>query len=243
MLAFKMKKAMQSMGIDRMLRSKVDTEKWGPDGVDLIQKLDGMRERVREASQAYSEKGAEECREVFGRYQALVYKGGIVCQGINMKELQLGFKWSDAFDSSAFSVEHDWSFERACVIFNLAAAISFLATHQDRTTPEGLKGACQLYQQAAGALSKVQELVKAGAWRGSADLAVDTLSSLEGLMLAQARCPPRSGIAHTSLLSRPLIRRTHGAPLASHPMAPCCRAATCCALLGAPFAAGAKMLF
>lgn len=182
-----MKKPMQQMGLERQMGSKVDTERWGPAGRELIMKLDGMRERMREASQSYSERGAEDVREVMGRYQALVYQGGIVCQGFNMRQLELGFKWADAFDASATSLEYDWDYERTCVIFNLAGSISFLATHSDRQTPEGLKAACGLYQQAAGALHAVHELVKAASWRASADLSGDTLGALEALMLAQAQ--------------------------------------------------------
>ena len=136
MLAFKMKKPQQEMGLERLLQGKIDDAKWGASGRDLIAKLDGMRGRMKEASQSYSEKGAEECREVFGRYQALAYKANFVCEGVDLKPLP--FKWADAFDTSEVSSISDWNFERACVIFNLAAAISYLATHCDRGTADGL---------------------------------------------------------------------------------------------------------
>ena len=139
MLAFKMKKPLQEMGLERMLKTKVDVERWGPEGLDKVIKLDGMRERMRQASQSYSEKGGAEVREVMGRYHGLAYQCAQICAGIVMKDLQLGFKWADAFDPSVSTVEYDWTFERACVVFNLAGSISFLATHQDRATPEGLK--------------------------------------------------------------------------------------------------------
>lgn len=187
MLAFKMKKPTQQMGLERMLSSKVDTERWGPQGVEFIKKCDAMRERVREASRSFSEKGADECREVMGRYQAVVFQTAFVCQGVNLKALQLGFKWADAFEADEQTVVHDWTFERASVLFNLAASISFLATHCDRQTPDGLKQACGLYQQAAGALSAVQAIVKDAGWSASADLSSDTLHALESLMLAQAQ--------------------------------------------------------
>ena len=98
MLAFKMKKPKQNIDFERMLAAKVDTARWGPQGRELISKLHGMRQRMKEASGSFSEKGADECREVFGRYQALVYQSGIVCAGIDLKQLQLRFEWSDAFD-------------------------------------------------------------------------------------------------------------------------------------------------
>ena len=132
MLAFKMKRPLQEVGLQRMLGSHVDVERWGPAGKELLLKTDGMRERMRDASQNYSDKGAEECREVMGRYQALVYQCAIVCEGVSLRDARLEFKWADAFDSNESASEVDWQYERACVIFNLAASISFLATHQVR---------------------------------------------------------------------------------------------------------------
>ena len=122
-----------------------------------------------------------------GRYQAVVFQTGVICQGIDMKALQLGFKWADAFEPDEQTVVHDWSFERACVLFNVAACLSYLATHCDRQTPDGLKQACALYQQAAGALVAVSAMVKDAGWAASADLSSDTLLALETLMLAQAQ--------------------------------------------------------
>ena len=45
-----MKKPTQQMGLERMLSKKVDTDTWGPQGVETVKKCDAMRERVREAS-------------------------------------------------------------------------------------------------------------------------------------------------------------------------------------------------
>ena len=43
-----------------------------------------------------------------------------------------------------------WDFEHACSLFNVGAALSYLATHTDRGNDDGIKRACHLYQQAAG---------------------------------------------------------------------------------------------
>ena len=187
MLAFKMKRPLQEVRTDRALGDKIDNDTWGATGRDILQKVDGMRMRVAEASQSYTEKGAEECRAAFGKYQELCRQAGYVCKGVSLKDANLTFKWCDAFDTANHHMEPDWSFERACVVFNLAASISFLGTHQDRTTPTGLKTACNLYQQAAGALAEVQAMVSAAAWRSSPDLSSDTLGALQTLMLAQAQ--------------------------------------------------------
>ena len=66
MLAFRMKKPLQHVYLDKCLRKKLDQDMWGPPGLDVLQKVDGMREHVR-AIDAYTETGAAECREVFGR--------------------------------------------------------------------------------------------------------------------------------------------------------------------------------
>ena len=150
MLAFRMKAPQEELQLERALSDKVDSGKWGMSGKDLIAQLDGMRKRMAIASKSYGEKGKEECREVHGRYQALVHKVAIVCEGISLKDLKMSFKWSDAFDLKGNASVPNWSFERAAALFNLAASIGYIATFEDRGTPEGINKACTLYQQAAG---------------------------------------------------------------------------------------------
>ena len=128
-----------------------------------------------------------ECRDVFGRYNGMLHKAAIITTGISLAEQRLTFKWADAFDTNAWVQVDDWGFERAAVLFNLAASISYLATHEDRGTDEGVRNACTLFQQASGTVGVVKEHVAAAAWKHSPDLSADTLSTLETLMLAQAQ--------------------------------------------------------
>ena len=69
---------------------------WGPPGLDVLQKVDGMRERVR-AIDAYTETGAAECREVFGRYHGLLHQIEQILHGVALKNEGVYFKWSDSF--------------------------------------------------------------------------------------------------------------------------------------------------
>lgn len=187
MLAFRMKRALEQVPIDRQLGQKIDQERWGPEGREAVQQVDGMRERMRDACVSYSEKGAAECRDILARYYGMLHKAEIITRGLPLKESGLSFKWQDAFDMSNGAVEPEWGFEKAAVLFNLAASISFLATHEDRGTDDGVKKACALFQEAAGVLVTAQTICSSAPWRGSPDLARDTLSTLETLMLAQAQ--------------------------------------------------------
>lgn len=85
------------------------------------------------------------------------------------------------------------TFERASVLFNLAALYSQLAASEDRSSQDGLKRASACYQNAAGVLAFLSEsaLPKLGPFVDSentpSDLNEDFVKSLEWLMLAQAQ--------------------------------------------------------
>lgn len=187
MLAFRMKKAMDKLTLEKSIGDKIDMDKWGPQGLETIQKLEGMRERMREATQSFGEKGAEECCDIFGRYNGLVHKAIIITQGISLESAKVSFKWVDAFDTNQSLGLSTWEYERAAILFNLAAALSFRATHEDRGTEIGVKAACKLFQEAAGVLAECRKFVTEASMKASPDLSLDTLATLETLMLAQAQ--------------------------------------------------------
>lgn len=187
MLAFKMKEATQTVHFERALSKAVDQKKW-PQGLVLLGQLEGSRERMRDAAtKGFSDRGATECRDSMLEYQKLVVQIAEILKDTSLNAHQVSFRWADAFDEKAESSHPSFAFERACVLFNAAAALSFMATHQDRGDADGIKTAASLFQQAAGVLSKVAELVKAGTWRVSDDFSADTLGFLETLMIAQAQ--------------------------------------------------------
>ncbi|KAG2017656.1 pH-response regulator, variant 2 [Coprinopsis cinerea AmutBmut pab1-1] len=83
-------------------------------------------------------------------------------------------------------------FERAAVVFNLAALFSQLANAEDRSSPDGIKRAASYYQQAAGTLSYLRsDILPKLSYSESddrpPDLTEGVAAGLEYLMLAQAQ--------------------------------------------------------
>ena len=102
MLAFRTKRMLQTVFIDKQLGPKVDTAKWGPEGREIVQQTDGMRQRVKAGLEKMSETGAEELKEVLVKYLILLFKTAFMSRGISLTEAELGFKWSDAFETEKF---------------------------------------------------------------------------------------------------------------------------------------------
>ena len=186
MLGFRSKKMMQTVLIDKQLGPKLDTAKWGPGGREIVQQTDGMRQRVKAGLEKMTETGAEELKEVLVKYLILLFKTAFMSRGISLTEAELGFKWSDSFETEKFGHVDDWTFERASVLFCLAATYAFTAMCRDRATAEGIKDAAGDFQKAAGVLDLLHGEMREAPWKGSPDLSLDTLDTLRKLMLAQA---------------------------------------------------------
>ena len=106
-------------------------------------------------------------------------------------DLRMQFSWKDAFDHVAKQGEADVHFESAAVLFNLLAVSSYMAVHQSRADADGIKLACQRYQQTAGLIEALVAHVSGTPWseRGTIDLTQAMLQMMRKLMLAQAqRC-------------------------------------------------------
>ncbi len=58
----------------------------------------------------------------------------------------MAFVWYDAIRSSKKSTQNNIHFEKAALLFNLGACASQQGLAADRTTSEGLKQACQMFQ-------------------------------------------------------------------------------------------------
>ena len=109
---------------------------------DAFQDAAQLRERVRQAT--LNERGASETVRLLARYHRLL---NTMCSRFGSDQVEgaeqwASFTWRDAFKTSEKVVQHELSFEAACVLFNLAAALSYSATLEDRTTPTGLRAAC-----------------------------------------------------------------------------------------------------
>ncbi|TRY67905.1 hypothetical protein TCAL_03284 [Tigriopus californicus] len=115
-------------------------------------------------------------------------------QKIPAHEVQIPFKWRDAFDrGSLFGGKisltiSSLSYEKACVLFNVAAMASAHAAEQNFDTPEGLQKALKRLQLAAGIFQYLKDSVVGLIQQDpTPDLEPDTLNVLSDLMLAQAQ--------------------------------------------------------
>ncbi|XP_052872127.1 programmed cell death 6-interacting protein [Anopheles cruzii] len=113
---------------------------------------------------------------------------------IPVQELQVPFKWKDAFDKGTIFGGRisltltSIAYERTCVLFNIAALQSCVASGQGSDNDEGLKMAAKLFQQSAGIFSFLKTLASATIQgEPTPDLSQDCLTALGNLMLAQAQ--------------------------------------------------------
>lgn len=100
----------------------------------------------------------------------------------------ISFTWFDAFKGKK-ATQQNLHYEKACIIFNLGAIHSQLGLAADRSTPNGIKQACNCFQAAAGAFAYLRDNISMKALAGSAtvDISVECAGMLERLMLAQAQ--------------------------------------------------------
>lgn len=110
------------------------------------------------------------------------------------QEVQIPFKWKDAFDKGSIFggrislTVASLSYEKICVLFNIAALQSAVAAAQSFENDEGLKLAAKLFQQAAGIFAHLKSTIMLSIQQDpTPDLNPDTLGALSALMLAQAQ--------------------------------------------------------
>ncbi|KAK6358897.1 pH-response regulator protein palA/rim20 [Orbilia brochopaga] len=100
------------------------------------------------------------------------------------------FTWYPAlgYNTQRPITQNNLQFERANVIYNLAALYSQLAISVSRNTGDGLKLACNYFSSAAGTLQHIRlEIIPKMRSLPPEDMDVMTLEALENLMLAQAQ--------------------------------------------------------
>ncbi|XP_053946462.1 programmed cell death 6-interacting protein [Anastrepha ludens] len=113
---------------------------------------------------------------------------------IAVNELQIPFKWKDAFDKGSIfggriSLTHtSLLYEKVCILFNIASLQSSVAASQALDNDEGLKVALKLLQQSAGIFQYLKGATPAAIpSEPTPDLSQDTLICLQALMVAQAQ--------------------------------------------------------
>lgn len=135
---------------------------------------------------------------------------------IPVNELQIPFKWKDAFDKGSIFVGRmsltltSLAYEKVCILFNIAALQvtllantaakqlilrhfrlnfqSAVAASQSVESDEGLKLATKLFQQSAGIFNYLKGITPAAIpQEPTPDLNPETLQVLSNLMVAQAQ--------------------------------------------------------
>ena len=177
MLAFGMKKAPDKLPFEKQLKKLAEGYH------AFIDDLAGWRERMRSAN--FADKSGAECRDEMLSYYKLAMQAAELFRG---ESVPISFRWADSFDKDVICAGADFSYDAAGALFNVAAATSYMATSEDRNSEEGMRKACAYFQEAAGILEALKELVKVGAWPElTPDLSINLLDALQLLMLAQAQ--------------------------------------------------------
>ncbi|KMQ85728.1 programmed cell death 6-interacting protein [Lasius niger] len=108
-------------------------------------------------------------------------------------ELQIPFKWKDAFDRTIFGGKlsltiSTLAYEKVCVLFNIASLQSSVAATQSLDSDEGLRLSAKLFQQSAGIFNYLKgNVMMAIQQEPTPDISPETLGALSALMLAQAQ--------------------------------------------------------
>jgi len=126
--------------------------------------------------------------EVPGRrepHKDLLYLVGGLCKNLRGRETeeQYFLPRFDAFTHKPTS-QNSLAYEKASIIFNIAAVLSCHAAHQNRHEDTGLKTAYHSFQAAAGMFTYINENFLHAP---STDLNHETVRTLIGVMLAQAQ--------------------------------------------------------
>ncbi|CAG8441901.1 126_t:CDS:10 [Dentiscutata heterogama] len=124
-------------------------------------------------------------------YRLLKYYGQLVFIGSKFPiDVGIEFPWYSAFPNNEKKpVSHkNFYYERACVLFNIGAMYSKLGVSESRLTPEGVKRACQYFQNSAGCFKHLDSLViPEMRIPPTLDMSSTTLNVLVNIMLAQAQ--------------------------------------------------------
>lgn len=111
------------------------------------------------------------------------YFGQLELFELRFPDIRVAFTWNDAFNPSKSISQSSLAYEKASVIFNIAATLSALASAQNRESPDGLKKCFNYYRSAAGMFTYINENFLHAP---SQDLGKDLIKLLVALMTAQA---------------------------------------------------------
>ncbi|KAJ1506186.1 hypothetical protein HMI54_005274 [Coelomomyces lativittatus] len=140
--------------------------------------------RIHAGAPERSEKGIDRLLEYYG--MLLFLENRIPFETDAFKG---NFTWFDAFHSSKKVTSNCIQYEKASVLFNLAATYAQLGAQQKMWTSEGIKLAAVYFQKAAGVLNYIRDALSQRIrvdLDKSSDLSEETLNALFELMIAQA---------------------------------------------------------
>ncbi|KAK9909798.1 hypothetical protein WJX75_007558 [Coccomyxa subellipsoidea] len=102
--------------------------------------------------------------------------------------IPLSFVWYDAFRHTKKTEQCSIHFEKAAVLFNLAAVLTQQALNADRSTDTGRKEAAKFFQEAAGSFAELRDVVSLRVESPRpVDVSPEAANMLEKLCLAQAQ--------------------------------------------------------
>ncbi|ORY47104.1 BRO1-domain-containing protein, partial [Neocallimastix californiae] len=102
---------------------------------------------------------------------------------LDEKHVKVHFTWYDAFSEEGIS-QYSGAYEKACVIFNIAAILSNIAATQNRFEEEGRKVAYNYFQASAGLFQFINDNFLHAP---SVDIRRESVKCLNKLMLASAQ--------------------------------------------------------
>ncbi|PVF96688.1 BRO1-domain-containing protein [Serendipita vermifera] len=110
------------------------------------------------------------------------YFGQLELLELRFSEIRVSFPWRDAF-TSKLTTQTSLAFEKASIIYQIAAFHSSIASAQNRSSPEGLKRAYYYFRTCAGMLGYINDNFLHAP---STDLSREVVKFLVGIMMAQA---------------------------------------------------------
>lgn len=110
------------------------------------------------------------------------YFGQLELLELRFAEIRVTFPWHDAF-TNKLTTQTSLAFEKASIIFQIAATHSAIAAAQNRGDPEGLKRAYHYFRTSAGMLTYINDNFLHAP---STDLSREVVKFLVNIMLAQA---------------------------------------------------------
>ncbi|CDW58389.1 BRO1 domain containing protein [Trichuris trichiura] len=128
-------------------------------------------------------------------YRFVYYDQLVALEGklpLTPSQIPVPFKWKEAFERSLFGKASlticSGSYEKACVLFNIASLQSQVAAAQRFDVDDELKLATKLFQQSASLYAYLKDNIMAMVQQEpTADLMPETLQTLSMFMLAQAQ--------------------------------------------------------